>query len=223
MTSKGHDIFNEIAKEYDLWYEDNAIFLNELNALKSAVSTSGPCHGVSLEIGIGSGRFAGALSIEFGIDPAIEPLKIARSRNISVVQACAEAVPFKSHMFDSVFFITSLCFVDDHILSIKEGIRVLRPGGRLVIGFIPDDSEWGVFYRQKKKEGHKVYRYARFFSSEEMISLTMDEGLLLESAVSTLFQSPGTKKHIPETPKDGVIKGGGFLVLVFKKGGLCGL
>jgi SAM-dependent methyltransferase len=224
VASKRRGIFDEIAREYDLWYEGNAIFLNELAALKLAVSShchghDNTCHGhgLSLEIGVGSGRFAGALSIGFGMDPAIEPLKIARSRNICVVQACAEAIPFKPRTFDSVFFITSLCFIDGHVLAMSEAARVIKNGGRLVVGFIPLESQWGVFYQKKKEEGHKVYRYARFFRSEELISLATEEGFLLEGAVSTLFQPPDIKKYISEIPEDGIIKKGGFQVLVFKR------
>ncbi len=214
MREAAADIFNNIAQEYDLWYENNVIFLNELAAIRQAVSING----LSLEIGVGSGRFASALSIAFGLDPALGPLKIAKSRSIFVVQAQAEAIPFRSNMFDNVFFITSLCFVDDHLMSIIEGIRILRSGGRLIVGFISNDSEWGAFYRQKKREGHKIYRYARFFSSEELISIAINEGLLLEGSVSTLFQPPDAKEYIAEAPRAGIIKEGGFQVLVFKKG-----
>ncbi|MGQ9744464.1 MAG: class I SAM-dependent methyltransferase [Dissulfurimicrobium sp.] len=223
MASKGSDIFDEIAGEYDLWYEGNVIFLNELAALKLAVSSYCPSHGkhhdqdLSLEIGVGSGRFASALSIGFGIDPAIEPLKIALSRNICVVQASAEAIPFKPCTFDSVFFVTSLCFIDDHILAMNEAARVIKNGGWLVLGFIPLESQWGVFYQKKKEEGHKVYRYARFFRSDELISLATKEGFLFKGAVSTLFQPPDIKKYISEVPEYGMIKKGGFQVLVFKK------
>ncbi|MGB9712077.1 class I SAM-dependent methyltransferase [Dissulfurimicrobium hydrothermale] len=215
MADNGLNIFNEIAREYDLWYEDNAIFLNELNALKLATSTVGLGPGVSIEIGVGSGRFAHALSIGFGIDPAIEPLKISRSRNIFVVQARAEAVPFKSRTFDSVFFITSLCFVDDHIMALREAARVVKKGGLVIVGLIPGESPWGVFYQKKKEEGHKVYRHARFFNSEGLILLAMKEGLLLKSAVSTLFQPPNAREYISEAPKNGAAKGAGFHVLVF--------
>ena len=213
MQDSAAHIFNEIAQGYDLWYENNVIFLNELAAIKRIISIDG----ASLEIGTGSGRFAKALSIAFGLDPAFKPLKIAKLRSINVVQARAEAVPFRSNVFDNIFFITSLCFVDDHAQSIREGIRVLKSGGQLIIGFIPVDSGWGAFYRQKKKEGHRVYRYAKFFSSEELIFLIAGEGLLMKRASSTLFQPPDAKEYISETPQDGIIKGGGFQVLVFKK------
>ena len=134
------------------------------------------------------------------------------------MQAGAEAIPFKTRTFDSVFFITSLCFIDDYVLAIREAARVIKNGGQLVVGFIPLESQWGVFYQKKKEEGHNIYRYARFFRSEELISLVTNEGFLLEGAVSTLFQPPGMEGYISEVPEDGIIKKGGFQVLAFKKG-----
>ena len=67
----------------------------------------------SLEIGVGTGRFAEALKIRYGVDPAPKMLELARPRGIDTVLGYAEKLPFHNDTFDSVFMITTLCFVQD--------------------------------------------------------------------------------------------------------------
>ena len=50
------DIFEKNAAEYDLWFEENeAAYKSEILALRDLI----PAKGVGLEIGVGTGRFAG--------------------------------------------------------------------------------------------------------------------------------------------------------------------
>lgn len=190
------EAFDRIAEEYDRWYEGNPLFESELKALK-AVSAGGPG---SLEIGVGSGRFAEALGISFGLDPAFQPLRIAARRGIHVVQGLAQQLPFKDMVMSQVFFILSLCFIDDKERALQEAVRVLEPGGRITIGFIPKDSPWGQFYCKKARAGHAIYRYASFVTAAELLSLLDREGLTVDRRASTLVASPGRPPRRPEEP-----------------------
>jgi hypothetical protein len=73
-------------RRYEDWFERNReAYLSELLAVRALV----PWRGLGLEIGVGTGRFAGPLGVEIGIDPAIEMLGYARSRDVCV--ACAHS------------------------------------------------------------------------------------------------------------------------------------
>jgi ubiquinone/menaquinone biosynthesis C-methylase UbiE len=53
---------------------------------------------------------------------------------IGYVIAAAKQLPFCGHSFDLVDLITVLAFVTEPGLALAEIARVLRPGGRLVLG-----------------------------------------------------------------------------------------
>jgi SAM-dependent methyltransferase len=48
--------------------------------------------------------------------------------------------------------VTILCFVDSPVLMLEEALRVLKPGGRLVIGFLDRDSGLGQDYLTHQAE-----------------------------------------------------------------------
>jgi hypothetical protein len=84
-------------RRYDQWFERHrAAYRSELLAVRALL----PWAGRGLEIGVGTGRFAGPLGVEFGIDPAAETLIYARARGVRVACAVAEALPFAQAAFD---------------------------------------------------------------------------------------------------------------------------
>ena len=97
--------FDRHAKDYDQWFDKNPdVFKAEVNAILSLA----PPFENSLEIGVGSGRFAAALGIRHGIDPAPQMLSLARARGIDATIGEAEHLPFTDERYDSAFMITSL-------------------------------------------------------------------------------------------------------------------
>jgi ubiquinone/menaquinone biosynthesis C-methylase UbiE len=87
-----------------------------------------------LDLGCGTGRNlpflqAGAV----GVDPALGPLRRARRRapGARLVQARAEALPFRRAAFDTVVSGLVFCCVDDPDAGLREVRRTLRPGGML--------------------------------------------------------------------------------------------
>ena len=92
--------------------------------------------GRTLDLGSGTGRNLplvppGARAV--GVDPAWNALQRARGRAPSapLVQACAEALPFRDGAFDTVISGLVLCSVADPARALKEARRVLQPGGEL--------------------------------------------------------------------------------------------
>lgn len=157
-------VFEDLAGEYDQWFEENrAVYEAQVRMLHGVV----PRTGQGLEVGTGSGRFAVPLGIGYGIDPSRSLLEIAKSRGIGVVQGEGENLPYRSGSFDHVLMMTVICFLDDVAVVFSEVIRVLRPGGVLVVGFIEHGGEIEEQYRNEKTKG-RFLRYARYWSADEV-------------------------------------------------------
>jgi SAM-dependent methyltransferase len=93
----------------------------------------------ALDVGCGEGRLcrlmAGMGIAPTGLDPT--PSLIAHARNAhpegTYVQDGAEAMPFADNSFDLVVSCLSLIDIPDYRAAIAEMVRVLEPGGTLMI------------------------------------------------------------------------------------------
>jgi SAM-dependent methyltransferase len=207
--------FDNLAKEYDAWFdkEGSLVYFIEVQAFKSLLPTLPKPW---LEIGVGSGRFAQALGIGTGVDPSIELGKMARRRGITAFLGSGEQELFDGASFGTVFLIVTLCFLDSPLEVLKESNRILIPGGKLVLGLVLKESPWGQFYKVKKEEGHRFYKYANFYSYDEVVKLIVQAGFSTEKIISTLFQSPGKVQHAEE-PRGGYSPDAGFTIIVGAK------
>jgi SAM-dependent methyltransferase len=175
--------FEQHHQRYDEWFvHHEAAYHSELLAVRALL----PWRGAGLSIGVGTGRFAAPLGVQFGIDPAREVLAYAAGRGISVARGVAEALPFADQSFHRILIVTTLCFVDDAAAMLSEARRVLQPGGALVIGFIDRASALGQHYLAHQAE-NVFYRDATFFSAEEVERLLQETGFSEPLWVQTLF------------------------------------
>jgi ubiquinone/menaquinone biosynthesis C-methylase UbiE len=159
--------FEKYSKEYDEWFIKNKkIYLAELNAVKGLV----PSDKFSVEIGVGSGRFALPLGIKIGIEPSEKMAEISKNRGIQVYEGVAEQLPFNDETFDFVVLVTTICFVDDLEESFKESYRVLKSDGSIIVGFVDKESELGKRYQLKRMKS-KFYKYATFYSAKEILDI----------------------------------------------------
>jgi SAM-dependent methyltransferase len=115
-----------------------------------------------------------------------------------------------------VFLIVTLCFVDSPLEVLKEANRLLKRGGKIALGIVLRESPWGQFYQAKKNEGHRFYKYATFYSHDEVTGFLEQAGFSIERVISTLFQEPGQVKHM-ESPRGGFISDAGFTVILAGK------
>ncbi len=172
-------------RRYDAWFVRHAAaYQSELLAVRALL----PWGGLGLAIGVGTGRFAAPLGVQIGIDPAVEVLDYAANRDISTVQAIAEALPFADSSFDYALSVTTICFVDDATTMLSEAYRVLKPGGELVIGFIDRTSDLGQHYLAHQAE-NVFYREATFYSADEVEQVLLDTGFSGPVWVQTLSKS----------------------------------
>lgn len=187
-------------ERYEAWFEKHeAAYISELLALRPFV----PWEGRGIEIGVGSGRFAAPLGVQVGVDPSPAMLVHAAARGIAVVEGVAENLPFEAFTFDHILVVTTICFVDSPARMLAEAHRVLKPGGRLVIGFIDRESTLGQDYLAHQAE-NVFYREATFYSADEVARLLSEAGFSIGAWGQTLAHPlPETREIEPLRPGRG--------------------
>lgn len=202
--------FNRAAPEYDKWFEEHHNwFSSEVDALKQAV----PKTEKGIEIGVGTGRFAGELGIETGVEPSEKMAAIASERGIRVFQGYAEDLPIPDVSFDYSLMVTVDCFLQDVTKAFKEAWRITKPGGFIIIGMIDKSSPLGRKYQEHKKD-NPFYRSANFHDVKEIKDLLDEAGFQDFSFWQCLVN---TEKEILEQPKKGYGEGGFVVIKALKK------
>lgn len=112
-----------------------------------------------LEIGFGHGRTIGLLAkgapqgFVAGVDHSETMLKQASGRNRGLIEAgrvvlklgSVSQIPYEDGRFDKACSVHNVYFWPSPVDDLREIRRVMKEGGRLVIGFrIKDDSEHGL-------------------------------------------------------------------------------
>ncbi len=199
--------FDQHMAEYEEWFgRHHAAYLSELEAVKVQLPTDGK----GIEIGVGTGRFAAPLGIEFGVEPSATMRERAKQRGVQVVGGIAEALPFADGQFDVVLMVTTICFLDDIKTTFREIRRILRPGGYIVAGFVDRHSLLGRLYESQKHES-TFYRMATFYSVSEVVATLEQEGFGRFRFAQTIFH-PLSEIREREPVTDGYGQGS-FVVL----------
>lgn len=201
--------FEKYSEEYDQWFNNHPdLYAAEIEAIRRLIPSPGA---EGMEVGVGSGKFAVPLGIKVGVEPSEKMASIARLQGIDVHSGVAEDLPFSDGRFDFVTMVTTICFVDDVVKSLKEAFRVLKNDGFIIIGFVDKESELGKQYSEKK-ENSRFYKDATFFSVPEVLSYLNVSGFVISNVLQTLI--PG---EIPNTILEGFGRGSFVVIKGIKK------
>lgn len=89
-----------------------------------------------LDIGSGAGNMAHHLAHYgqvVGLDPNPRPLAVAAGRGLDVVQSMGDQLPFATGEFDLVALLDTVEHIPDELGVFAECLRVLKPGGKLIV------------------------------------------------------------------------------------------
>ena len=203
--------FDENARAYDDWFDGHkSLYASELEALRILI----PETGKGIEIGVGTGRFAIPLGIKVGIEPSPAMRAIARERGVDAIDGIAEKLPIESEAFDYVLFVTTLCFLESLHQAFNEAMRILKPNGAVVIGFIEKESALGMLY-QRRKADSQYYGEASFHTVAEVIRVLELTGFGELSFSQTLFSEKDEAGGV-QPVKAGYGEGGFVVVRAIK-------
>ncbi|MFW5873530.1 MAG: class I SAM-dependent methyltransferase [Bacillota bacterium] len=186
------------ASEYDSWYDTElGRFVDEVET-KVAFDLFQPQPGEKiLDIGCGTGNFSIKLAKMgckvTGIDisqPMLEEAeKKAEKLNLDINFKKGDVLnlEFDDNKFDSVFSMAAIEFIKDLETAFKEIKRVVKPGGKILLGTIRKDSDWGRLYEKQAQKEDSVFRDAIFREPEDLEKLDRDNIIKLKEC---LYISP---------------------------------
>jgi ubiquinone/menaquinone biosynthesis C-methylase UbiE len=187
------------ARAYDAWYETplgSAAHRIELRIVaERAAAKKGER---ALDVGCGTGIYTAWLvesGLEVsGLDRDPEMLAAARGKApvAQLVEGDATALPFAGGEFDLAVAVTLFCFLDasERRAAAQELVRVVRPGGRVVVGELARLSLWAAERRVKARRGSPTWRSAHFTSARELRSLFDEVGATVVHSRYGLYLPP---------------------------------
>jgi len=179
-----------------------------------------------LDLGCGTGNYsfwlAGKKLQVTGVDISDNMLDIARKKagrenvDINFVKSDIEDLPFKDNTFDLVVSVTVFEFLTNPEAVAREAWRVLKPGGKLVIGVLGDKSPWTELYRRGAKKKESVFKHAQFYSPQKLMGLLPEINGFYQTGLhfGPDFPVEEKRKKALELERDGVKfskREGGFI------------
>jgi ubiquinone/menaquinone biosynthesis C-methylase UbiE len=95
------------------------------------------------------------------LDHTMRRAQVSGIENIHPAQGDARSLPHPDAVFDRAFLVTVLGEIPDQEASLSELRRVLKPGGRLVVGELFGDPHWvspGALRRRAEEAGLRFER-----------------------------------------------------------------
>lgn len=148
-------IYNTIGKNYDVTRKADPALVTEMIKLLDP-----KLNGYYLDIGCGSGNYAGALAGRglniTGIDYSEEMLRKARNKfpQIDFYQGSALDMPFKEDSFDGATCVMATHHIGDNMGTFAETYRVMQAGSFVIFTSTPEQMKtyWLHHYFPKMME-----------------------------------------------------------------------
>jgi demethylmenaquinone methyltransferase/2-methoxy-6-polyprenyl-1,4-benzoquinol methylase len=142
-AAENRAMFDRIAKNYDVANRALSLGMDKRWRRKAVAMLEPVAGGRYLDIGTGTGdlvfeirRQAAGTSVD-GIDPSMEMLAVAKNKvsgeGIAFFEADATALPMADEFYEGI--VSGFCFrnIEHRQKALTEMLRVLKPGGKLVV------------------------------------------------------------------------------------------
>lgn len=183
-------------QDYLRWRQSHLGAITEHLEHKLIIELAQPGSGMKvLDVGCGDGTLSEKLSAlgaqVTGIDP--NPDMVEKAKRTGCGQffvGDGEPLPFPEDAFDQVVAMTVLCVSGQPDCMVSEMARVLRPGGRLVIGELGKWSLWALSRRLRAHFGNLFWQQSRFFTRTELTALLLNAGLGAQAFRGSIYYPP---------------------------------
>lgn len=165
---------------YDAWYATDLGAAAHQVELCLVAGLAVPAPGErALDVGCGTGNYTGWLAAQgldvTGLDRDPSMLAAARAKvpGARFREGDVTALPFADSAIDLVLAVTLFCFLngEQRQAAVRELLRVVRPGGRVVVGELGRYSLWAARRRLKGWRGSERWRSAHFTTGGELCRL----------------------------------------------------
>lgn len=222
--------------DYASWRATRLGRITEAVERRAILELAGSVEGLDvLDIGCGDGAYPVALALSgarsSGVDVSSSALaqarRNARGAGVSVALAAADAnrLPFSAGRFDLVTSVTALCFVASPDDAVREMARVLKPGGRVVVGELGLLSAWGLWRTLRGRLGSSTWRHAQLWTPSSLRRLVSAAGLEPVRVRGAAYHPPWGLAAAMLQPVDALLGrtmpgGAAFLAISARKGTL---
>jgi ubiquinone/menaquinone biosynthesis C-methylase UbiE len=225
--------FDNKAPEYDDWYQTQKGALVDALETECAFDLFRPGRGMKvLDVGCGTGNFSlkmAAMGARVtGVDVSAPMIENARKKAAASIYGQQldfhvmdlYHLDFPDASFDHVLSMAAFEFVHEDLQALDEMLRVVKPGGYVLIGTITGNSSWGREYKTHMPREDSVFHHACFKTYGQMRELHPE--LLVKSGESVFlpFETPdalATRDLDRAWRKKGAV--GAFICLLWKKPG----
>ncbi len=211
-------VFDKAAKDYDGWY-DTALGKHvddvETQCAFKWVRPLEKSH--FLDVGCGTGNFTQKLVSKghkvTGIDISENMLQIAREKVPEAIFHKMDVynLAFDDNTFDNVISMAAFEFIEHPKKALDELMRVVKPGGTIIVGAIHLDSPWGALYTSEAFK-ESVFAHAFLKTFDDFKDIYPD---MLVETDECLFTPPDATRLDEEAYREK--NRGGFICLKWVK------
>ena len=187
MDKEKVQLFDEWPESYDRWFTTPIGSLVKKYEAQLILDLLKPKQGeILLDAGCGTGLFtldflssgSRVVGLDISLPMLIQAAKKLKGHPFQMVLADVLSLPFPENTFDKIVSVTTLEFIKDAKIAVKELFRVTKKEGCIVVATLNSLSPWALRRRVKVRERHTIFEKAIFRSPDELCSLASIEGVV---------------------------------------------